>query len=476
MTKILVVSDSMALSSGLAETQRHIFLPLTKLFPNKYNIEQIGFFSQMARQQAPFKLYPTKMGQAPNGSPQLDPGDIYAQKTFDEVVQQVKPDIVFGYGDLWHFQACIDSPFRNQYRLCCYYTVDGEPYQGDSIKDGRSAWGKNLVKIDTLVSLSHFGKKVLTNSVPELKDKDIKVMYHGIDTSRYKELTDEQLLENRLSCMPPIVAKDGFVCGWIGRNQFRKQNYKLWELLHYMVHGDYIQCSTCGRVTTKEWDFSRRETKNINDLTRYEPGYDYSNCWYCRSKDIKAGVPDYNFYIWFHMSKEEKAYNWELEEYIWKVDQNSIYTSGLGAGRSLSSEDMAKLLSCWDMFYYPSGGEGFGNPVFEAMAAGLPVVYTNYSAYAEFTQFGGLPARVANYIPELNTSIRRASVDTASAIEQILKLRHNKQLRKELGTNGRYHAAKYGLNHMAQSWDKIFDEMMSKPLPTNSNQLYLQEV
>lgn len=471
-TKILISTDSAALHSGLGETVRNIFIPLLHKYPDKYEIHQLGFFHFNAREQVPWPIYPTKMQRNANGSMEPDMSDKYGEKSFDEVVAKVKPDIVFGYGDLWHFLPTIHSPFRNQYRLLTYYTVDGSPYVGHLDADGGSHWGKALSKVDQIVTLSKFGKSVLEKSCKELKDcAPIKWAYHPIPTNRFRKLSDEEKLQTKLAILAPIIAKEGFLCGFIGRNQFRKQNYKLWEFLHYMVHGDYIQCNTCNRVTLKEWDLASRETKNVDDLTLYETGYKYDHCWHCKSSDIRAGEPNRSFYLWMHTPKDDPGYNMELQQRIWEVSSNTIYSAV--SQKRVTPQEIAQILSIFDAFYYPSGGEGFGNPAFEAMASGVPVVYSNYSAHAEFCKFGGLPVRPATYVSELNHGIQRCVVDTAHAVEQMLKLVNSKELRDELGSSGRLFTEDFSIDSLAMQWDEIFTELMAKPLPVNGNKIHL---
>lgn len=468
--KILISTDSAALTSGLANTTRNIFIPLLRKYPDKYEIHQLGFFHFNPTIPVPWPIYQTKTRVNPNGSTELDIDDKYGEKSFDEIVSSVKPDIVFGYGDLWHFAPTINSVHRNSYRLINYYTVDGQPYVGHYVDNGASTtWGQALDKSDLIISLSNFGKQTLLRSCPELKDKSIKVMYHSMQMNKYRILTPSDKEKVRHEVLGKILGdKQNFICGFVGRNQFRKQNYKLWELCHYMVHGDYIECNDCKRITTKEWDHSARKTRDISELTIYDPGYDYSYCWHCKSGNITNGIPNPKFYLWMHTPKDDPGYHIDLQRIMWNVQSNCIYTPK--DNQYISDDDLIKIMQCFDIGYYPSGGEGFGNFSAELLACGIPMVYSNYSAHGEICSKGGLPVRVS-YIPEIFHGIQRAVVDNNHAVEQVLKLYRNPVLRTNLGLAGANFINNFDINIMVDVWDSIFSETMNKRLPIKNREL-----
>lgn len=473
--KILISTDSAGLSSGLANTTRNIFIPLLQMYPNKYEIHQLGFFHHgQATERVPWPIYPTMFKDTPNGK-ELEIRDKYGEYSFDQVVNKVNPDIVFAYGDLWHMAPTINSVQRNKYSLICYYTVDGTPYVGHLEKDGSTQWGKTLAKVDKIITLSKFGRDVLKKSCPEIADKDIGTLYHPLNLREFAHLDEETRKKNREKTLPKILVDTAFVAGFVGRNQFRKQNYKLWELTHYLVHGDYLWCNDCERITIKEWDHASRSSRTPGELTLYEQNYDYSHCWYCKSNNIRGGEPKRDFYMWLHVPKNDPGYNCDLHQRLWKVESNCIYTN-TPPGKKVNHAELVNLISAWDVMYYPSGGEGFGNPPFEAMAAGVPIVYSNYSAHAEFCKFGGLPVRVGTYIPELNHGIQRSVVDTGDAVKQMLTLMEDRELLDSLSKSARAYCSSYSLSQLAQAWDKVITEVYSRQRPIQSHQLHAAEV
>jgi glycosyltransferase involved in cell wall biosynthesis len=53
---------------------------------------------------------------------------------------------------------------------------------------------------------------------------------------------------------------------------------------------------------------------------------------------------------------------------------------GFDVARPLADEQVNRLYNLCDVTVLPSTGEGFGLPIIESLAAGVPVVATDYSA------------------------------------------------------------------------------------------------
>lgn len=70
----------------------------------------------------------------------------------------------------------------------------------------------------------------------------------------------------------------------------------------------------------------------------------------------------------------------ELASHIDKL----CLTNVLPINRSLSTQDMALLYSSYDAMAFPSRAEGWGLPLIEAIACGLPTVTSFYSGHSEY--------------------------------------------------------------------------------------------
>jgi len=475
-TKLLLVTDSARIHTGLAETTRLIFKDLLNRYPDQYEIEQLGWFNFTQVEQVPWNIHTTNVTPKPGGVMEVDNEDRYGQRTFESVLAKVNPDIVWSFGDLWCFDHMLNSPNRNKFRLVVYYTIDGAPYFGSSITPGKSSeWGTKLVKADRIAVCTEFGDKVLHDSCPELKNRKIDVMYHPMDATRFKSFTPEEKLAKRKALYGSQVPVSAFILGWIGRNQFRKQNHKMWEVMHYVKHGDYIECKDCERITIKEWNWSSMEPHK-GATYRYEAGYDFKSCWYCKSKNIEQGQPLHDAYLWQHMPKTDPGYNPGLHARMWDVEDRVIQTGSSDGARGLPPEVVAELMGSWDAMLYLSGGEGFGIPAFESLMSGVPVIYSNYSSHADFCKHGGLPVR-CDFIPELAFGIHRAIADTGDAVRQILWAYRNRQELYLKGQMGRQFALSKNVTVVADQWHKLFQEMMAKPVALHgSKQVYAQIV
>ena len=72
--------------------------------------------------------------------------------------------------------------------------------------------------------------------------------------------------------------------------------------------------------------------------------------------------------------------------------------------RELDESDMPRLYKAFDAFVLPSRGEGWGLPVMEAMAMGLPTIATNWSGITDFLNANnGYPIQVEKLVEKDST-------------------------------------------------------------------------
>ena len=94
----------------------------------------------------------------------------------------------------------------------------------------------------------------------------------------------------------------------------------------------------------------------------------------------------------------------------------------------VAEKEMPSLTAGATAFVYPSLYEGFGFPVAQAMAAGVPVVTSNTSCLPEIAGDGAL------FIDP------KSNAELGAALERLLD---SPSLRRELATRGRARATRY---------------------------------
>lgn len=113
---------------------------------------------------------------------------------------------------------------------------------------------------------------------------------------------------------------------------------------------------------------------------------------------------------------------WGTEKTLARIKEEAVY---LGY---VPEEEMPGLFAGAAAFVYPSLYEGFGFPVVQAMAAGVPVVTSNTSCLPEVAGDGGLCVDP------------RSPKEIANAVERLLE---SGELRQHLRGNGRTKARRY---------------------------------
>jgi glycosyltransferase involved in cell wall biosynthesis len=119
--------------------------------------------------------------------------------------------------------------------------------------------------------------------------------------------------------------------------------------------------------------------------------------------------------------------------------QGNCYSPGY-----IESNDLPLLYSCSSLFLFPSLSEGFGMPVLEAMACGVPVITSNVSSLPE------IAGNAAKLISPFD------SRELANTIEQVLNSEH---LMSELSARGLRQAEKFRWSTVAEKTMEIYERV-----------------
>jgi hypothetical protein len=116
-----------------------------------------------------------------------------------------------------------------------------------------------------------------------------------------------------------------------------------------------------------------------------------------------------------------------------------------------SSEELARMYSAFDVLLNCSWGEGFGIPILEAAATGVPAIVTNFTAMPEVAGPGWVVGCRKHWTPGKSWMAIPDVEEMVAALEECYGL--SDEERKTLSTKCRNHALAYDA-------DKVFSDYM----------------
>ncbi len=302
-------------------------------------------------------------------------GDVIGQIKLGEVIQEWKPDLVYVTGEPGLLTAYAQVvPARIP--VVAYCPIEGEPILA-------SDW-KAVLGGTNLITASEYGAAV----VKEFVGTDIPWAYHGIDHDVFR------VNGRRDEIRKMFGWENKFVIISVAANVKRKQHPRLFEAVSLLVH-HYKQ----------------------TDVILYDHTIPFDRYWLegWNLPAIAAG---------FHISDH--------------VVFNPLYKSNLSAIPEVAPYDgvgLVDLYNAADLFVLPSQVEGFGLPIAEAMACGVPVMVTRYAAGWEVAKPAGVGIPVIDWETH-KSGARYANVDVEEMAKQILSLKRNPKERAKRSALG----------------------------------------
>lgn len=210
----------------------------------------------------------------------------------------------------------------------------------------------------------------------------------GVDLRVYRP-QDRQMTRERMS-LPKIfkergLPEDTFVVGTVGRNQWRK---------------------------------------------RFDLSIEYFAEW-VHSRNIRDAI------LWMHVAPTGDD-AWDLADLAkyYKISDR-IFTPVIPRMKGVDEALMSRIYSMFDILLSTTLGEGFGLPMFEAMACGTPLIVPDWSGLGELCENASLKVPCTSTAAHPNqTNTIGGIADKVKTIEALDLMYRNRETRAELSTRG----------------------------------------
>lgn len=327
---------------------------------------------------------------------------------------------------------------------------DGRQLKFKILGQGREAYFKDLLpiymkmyKIDVLVIL--LDTFMLYPWLPTLDLSPAKkIFWFPSDGGMGMPLGCEQIL--KFVDVPVAMAK-------FGQKQVKKKhNIECLHIPHAIETNNYFPLNAEDRNKLKtKWGF---QNKFIVGTVARNQGRKMLDRTFKAFALFSQKNPDAVLFL--HTDPEDAAQVFHMGEMIARYNlQNKIIFSGMRYYKGWDYKQMHEIYNLMDVFLLTTSGEGFGIPIIEAQACGIPVLITDYTTTHELVKEtgGGLGIDLVGVDesenPEAHTSelidgtitgswnVERGICSIKDAAKKLQYLKDNPTIRKEMGEKGR---------------------------------------
>jgi glycosyltransferase involved in cell wall biosynthesis len=412
---ILVIGDAVA-TTGFARVLNGI---LGNLPRNKYDIHHLGVNYRGDPHDHNWKIYPAQLG-----------GDVYGVNRIPELVEKVKPKLIFVLNDLWILEFYLEQALdehKENIPIVCYTPIDAGPVIDN--------WLKGLDGIARLVVYTEFASKeikqalnamVLDEDGKVLLDREIpalSVIAHGVDTSVFYPWED-------------VVGSNGVVIE-TGRERAKRELYPNRD----DFSGDsFIILNSNRNQPRKRIDIT---IKGFAKFAKNKP------------QNVK---------LYLHMGIEDSGWNILQLAKRYGVDDRLILTSTVNVIPGVPDNRMNHIYNACDVGLNTSTGEGWGLTSFEHAATRAAQIVPNHSACTEIWEGNAEMLEPKFSLTNEKVLTEGQFVSDEDVAESLEKLYEDPEYLEEMSDKAYRLVTQqdYSWKKIARQWDNLFTEVLEE--------------
>jgi len=425
--RVLFVSEASYLNTGYATYSREV---LKRLYSsNKYEVAEFSIYGGIEdkrRSSIRWKNYPNMpdpQNEEQNKVYGSDSMNQFGKWRFERVCIDFKPDVVLTIRDWWMDAFIQHSPLRKYFKWIWMPTVDASPQNEE--------WIDSFSDADTILTYSDWAVDVLKSQSDQM---NVKCAAPPSASEDFFQILNKSAHKERMGIDPSWK-----IIGTVMRNQRRKLFPELFEAFGKYLKKTgktdvYLYCHTS--YPDNGWDLPKYLFENeISSRVLFT--------YVCEA----CGAPSPSKF-----SDTAKPCD--------KCGQFAAKMSNVSSG--VDTKTLGAIYNLFDIYIQPANSEGFGLPIVEAAACGVPVLATDYSAMeSEVRKLSGYPIKLRTKHVEMETGCDRALPDTNHIVELFEKLLDKPEpLRLAEGKKARDTFEKnYGWDKTAKIWAECIDEL-----------------
>lgn len=427
MPKVLICSEFSQLGSGYAVYTKELVEGLHRRGIEVAELASYCKPDDPRLQHCPWKVYPVvphHQDQKGMDTYRSHPNNAFGGHIFESVLLDYKPDVVIDIRDIWNLVFETTSPLRDYYAYLVMPAIDSDPQL--------KTWLELYRQADGVLTYCDWAGKLLCN----YGLTNVLGSVSPVPCAAFRPLETKAELKQSLGL------DNHFIIGNVMRNQPRKLFPQMFEMFRDLLDKRksgpnlYLYCHTSCPDT---WELDEY-------LLKYGLGhkvlftYQCVNCKYVESSFYKGHAGFCN-----------------------RCKQNTPTLKFPSVQNPVSSEVLNQIYNLFDIYLQYASLEGYGIPLAEASAVGLPSLAVDYSAMQTFIdEAGTIPIKVQEFYIEPHSSRRFAIPDKVDCVDKLNKLIDDKSQQSRLSKLTRMLYGTRDFNVAIDKWIDAIHQVKSK--------------